>query len=293
MFRGAGTAIITPFTEDLQVDFDALRAVVQDQLAGGIQALIVLGTTGEAPVISEHERKQIIDTVMEENGGQAKVLVGTGGTDTFKTLQLNAWAEKHGVDGLLIVNPYYNKSTQRGLITHYRAICELTSLPVMLYNVPSRTAMNMLPETILAIHEACPNVVAVKEACGDISQIAKLMAMKPDTLEVFSGNDDQALPMMALGAAGVISVFANVYPMVMAAIADNMLAGNANEALRIHNKYLRFMNLLFIETSPMPVKYACSIRGLCKNTLRLPLVPVTTETEDVLRSEMDKLKGMF
>lgn len=293
MFQGTGTAIVTPFTNELEIDYAALRTIVNDQINSGIACLVVLGTTGEAPVISDAEREKILSVVLEENNGRAKVILGTGSNDTAKTAVLNKMAERIGADGVLIVNPYYNKSTQAGLIEHYRYLCDKTSLPVMLYNVPSRTAMNMQPETVIKIHEQCPNVFAVKEACGDISQIARLMAMKPESLTVYSGNDDQTVPMMVLGAAGVISVFSNVYPAVMVKLSEAMLKGNIKEALRIQNKYLSFMNLLFIETSPMPVKFACSYRGLCLNTLRLPLIPVSASTEQLLRNEMDLLKGVL
>ncbi|MCE1189120.1 MAG: 4-hydroxy-tetrahydrodipicolinate synthase [Ignavibacteria bacterium] len=289
MFRGVGTALITPFNGEGEIDLESMTRVVKDQVAGGVSMLIVLGTTGESPVISDNERVSITETVIEAAEGKAKVIVGTGTNDTRKTVKLNKLAEDCGAEGLLIVNPYYNKSTQSGLVDHYSYICEQTSLPVILYNVPSRTGMNVAPETVLEIHQKNPNVIAVKEASGDISQIARLCAMKPESLTVLSGNDDQTLPIMSLGARGVISVFSNVYPKLMTQIVEACLAGNYAEALQIHTRCLRMMNVLFLEASPIPVKYACSVRGLCSNTLRLPLVPVTAKTAEIISAEMNKM----
>jgi 4-hydroxy-tetrahydrodipicolinate synthase len=207
----------------------------------------------------------------------------------MKVVLLNKIAEEYPVDGVLIVNPYYNKTTQAGLVTHYKYISERTTLPIMLYNVPSRTAMNILPDTILKIHDECKNVVAVKEACADISQIARLCAQKPATLSVVSGNDDQTLPIMALGGDGVISVFSNAYPAEMTALTTALLNQDYDMARKINNTYLKMMNLLFVETSPSPLKYVASRMGLCKNILRLPLVQVTESSEKVLDAEYEKL----
>ncbi len=290
MFQGTGTAILTPFDEQLNVDYASLKKLTRFQVDNKVDMIVVLGTTGESPVISGEERKKIIETVMAESAGKTKIIVGTGTNDTRKTVKLNRMAEDLKADGVLVVNPYYNKSTQAGLVENYKHISEHCGLPIVLYNVPSRTAMNMLPETILNIHDTCKNVVAVKEACGDISQIARLCAYKPDTLTVLSGNDDQTIPMMALGAKGVISVFSNVYPKEMKSIIDAMLEGHYDTALCIHNKYLKMINLLFVETSPSPVKYVASLLKLCKNILRLPLVPATRQAERLLAEELHLLE---
>lgn len=289
MFSGTGTALITPFNEDLTIDFKSLKLLVEDQISNGISAIIVLGTTGESPVIEEDERRKLIDEVVSLVNKRIKVIVGTGTNDTKKVVKYNKIAEQYNVDGLLIVNPYYNKSTQAGLVEHYKFISEKTDLPIILYNVPSRTAMNILPETVLAIHDKCKNVVAVKEASGDISQIAKLCSIKPDTLTVFSGNDDQTLPIMALGGKGVISVFSNIYPKEMCSMTDAILNNDFKLALSLNNKYLKMMNLLFVETNPIPVKYLASVRGLCKNIFRLPLVKANSNTEKLLMDEHLKL----
>lgn len=290
MFQGTGTALITPFDEELNVDYKALRKLVGFQVENKVNFLVVLGTTGEASVIDEEERKKIIETVVTEAAGKIPIVIGTGSNDTKKVVKLNKIAEELHADGVLIVNPYYNKGTQSSLVDHYKYIAERTQLPIILYNVPSRTAMNMQPETILKIHLSCPNVVAVKEASGDISQIANLISMKPENLDVLSGNDDQTLPIMALGGVGVISVFSNPFPLQMAEITTAMLLPDLIKARQLNKKYLKMMNLLFIETSPMPVKYACSFLGLCKNTLRLPLKPITENSEILIKKEIEKIK---
>jgi 4-hydroxy-tetrahydrodipicolinate synthase len=289
MFKGVGTALITPFKKDQSLDIDSLRKIVIQQLNGGVDALIIIGTTGESPVIEFDERKQIIKQVVEEVKGKIPVIVGTGTNNTKKVIELNRQAEELKTDGLLIVNPYYNKGTQDSLVEHYKFIALQTKLPIILYNVPSRTGMNILPETVVRIHKECKNVVAVKEASGNISQIAHLISIKPDSLSVLSGNDDQTLAIMASSGDGVISVFSNPYPAKMKMITDAILKGKLKEAQDLNNKYLSMMNSLFVETSPSPVKYVMSKLGLCENVLRLPLVKATPKTEELLDNEMKKL----
>ncbi len=289
MFRGVGTAIITPFDKDYNVDYKSLKKICRQQINGGVDAVIVLGTTGESPVINLDERKKIISTVIEEINGKAEIIIGTGTNDTKHVVELNKVAEELKADGLLIVNPYYNKGTQESLVDHYKYISERTNLPIMLYNVPSRTGMNIMPETIVKISDACSNVVGVKEACGNISQIAHLISIKPEKLLVYSGNDDQTLPIMSLGGFGIISVFSNAYPKELKQITDAIFNNNLLLAQKLNNKYLSMMNSLFIETSPMPIKYVMSKLGLCENILRLPLIPITKKTENILDSEMKKI----
>ena len=286
MFKGTGTALVSPFKDDQTVDVDALIKIIQHQLNAGIDALIVLGTTGESPVINPDERKKIISLVVEEVNRKIPVIVGTGSNDTKKVVENNKLAEEINADGLLIVNPYYNKGTQDSLVEHYKYISDRTKLPIILYNVPSRTSMNLLPETVIRIHNECKNVVAVKEASGNISQIAHLISIKPETLSVLSGNDDQTLAIMASGGDGVISVFSNPYPAEMKKITSAILNNKLKEAQLLNNKYLAMMNALFIETSPSPVKYVMSKLGLCENILRLPLVKTTRKAEEILDNEM-------
>lgn len=289
MFKGTGTALITPFNEDLSVDYDSLKRITAQQIAGGVDALIVLGTTGESPVINDEERKKIVSTVQEVVNGSIPVIVGTGTNNTLHVVELNRMAEELSADGLLIVNPYYNKGTQKSLVEHYKYISERTRLPIILYNVPSRTSMNILPETAIRIFEDCRNVVAIKEASGSISQIAELMASKPAGFQVFSGNDDQTLPIMALGGAGVVSVFSNPYPEQMKKLTNALLNQQMEEAQLLNNKFNEMMNKLFIEASPSPVKYVMAKLGYCRNVVRLPLTRLTEKNEPVLDAAMKKL----
>jgi 4-hydroxy-tetrahydrodipicolinate synthase len=289
MFRGTGTALITPFKKDQSLDENALRKIIHQQIDGGVDALIVIGTTGESPVIEFEERAKIISLVIEEVKGKIPVIVGTGTNNTKKVIELNKQAEDLKADGVLIVNPYYNKGTQDSLVEHYKFISDRTKLPIILYNVPSRTAMNILPETAVRIHKECKNVVAIKEASGNISQIAHLISIKPSSLSVLSGNDDQTLAIMSSGGDGVISVFSNPYPAEMKKITSVMLNNDLKLAQEFNNKYLSMMNTLFVETSPSPVKYVMSKLGLCENVLRLPLVKATEKAEELLDKEMKKM----
>lgn len=291
MFKGVGTALITPFDKDFNVDYTSLRRICRQQVEGGVDAIVVLGTTGESPVFSIDERKKIIETVIEEVKGKAEIIVGTGTNDTRKVVELNKIAEELKAAAVLIVNPYYNKGTQESLIEHYKYISERTPLPIVLYNVPSRTAMNVLPETIVKIAESCKNVVAVKEACSNISQIANLIAIKPENMAVYSGNDNETLPIMALGAAGVISVFSNAYPKELKKLTNAIADNNFVLARELNKKYISMMNALFVETSPIPVKCVMNKLGLCENILRLPLVPATAKAEKRLDEEMKKLSA--
>lgn len=291
MFKGTGTAIITPFNPDFSINYDNLKKVVNYQLKNNIEAIIVLGSTGEAPVIDDYEREKVIDLVVQEVNHKAKVIVGTGTNDPKHNLHHNKVAEKYNADGLLIVNPYYNKGTQRSLVEHYKYLCGQTNLPVIVYNVPSRTGMNILPDTILKIADACPNVKGVKEACGNISQIAELIANKNDDLIILSGNDDQTLPIISMGGEGVITTFGNAFPQELRLIVNLALENNYTDAKLYHNAYLKMMNLLFIETNPMPLKYMMSKLGFCDDVLRLPLISILDAHKSLIDSEYENLKN--
>lgn len=290
MFKGVGTAIITPFDDDRNVDYGALRSFVNYQVSNGIDSLIVLGTTGEPPTLTYDEREKIISTVIEEANKRVPVIVGTGSNCTEEVIKLNKQAEKYGADALLIVNPYYNKGSQESIIKHYEYISERTDLPIMLYNVPYRTGMNLLPETVAAIADKCKNVFGTKEACSNISQIAELFSLIPEGFKVYSGNDDQVLPIMAMGGEGVISVFANAFPKEIKSIAQAILNNNYELARKYNNKYVKMMNLMFIESSPSPVKYILSLMGLCKNVLRLPLDEVCEKSKIILKEAFDNFE---
>jgi len=287
MFQGIGTALATPFNEDLSIDFASYKKLIKRQITSGIDYIVVLGTTGESPVISDAEREQLISTAFEAAEGKTKIVIGTGSNDTAKVVKLNELAAKYNPDALLIVNPYYNKGTQASLVQHYNYIAERTSLPIMLYNVPSRTGMNVLPETAIKIHKANKNVVAIKEASGNISQIAQLLATAPKEFEVVSGNDDQTIPIMALGGVGVISVYSNAFPKELKEITNAMQKNDLHLAQSLNQKYLKMMNLIFEETSPAPLKFILSKLNICKNILRLPLAPVTEKTESLLLKELE------
>ncbi|MGA8263141.1 MAG: 4-hydroxy-tetrahydrodipicolinate synthase [Ignavibacteriaceae bacterium] len=292
MFKGAGTAIVTPFDKDQNVDYNSLKRITKHQVDNSIDAIIILGTTGEAPVVDGDEREKIIETIMTEAAGKCKIIIGTGGNNTKKVAELNKATDEFKPDGLLIANPYYNKGTQESLVEHYKFLSERISTPIMLYNVPSRTGMNLLPETAVKIHESCKNVVAIKEASGSISQIAHLCSIKPDSFRVVSGNDDQTLPIMAVGGDGVISVFTNAFPKQMKQITDAFFADKVSEAQKYNNMYLEMMNALFYETSPGPLKYIMNKMGMCENVFRLPIAPVGKKTETRLDEVFERFSKL-
>ena len=255
MFYGLGTALITPFDENYNVDYEALRKITRFQVDSNVDALIVLGTTGESPVINLSEREKIVATVIEEAAGKTKIIVGTGTNDTFDVVEMNKIAEKQKVDGLLIVNPYYNKGTQESLLVHYKYISDRTTLPILLYNVPTRTGMNILPETAVKLFEQCKNVKGIKEASGNISQIAHLFAIKPDQFFVYSGNDDQTLAIIALGGSGEISGIFKCFPVAQKkSLVEAALKGDYNTARELNNKYMRMMNILFARNKSLTYK---------------------------------------
>jgi 4-hydroxy-tetrahydrodipicolinate synthase len=288
MFIGIGTALVTPFYENGDVDYKTLKKLVNFQIENGVDSLVVLGTSAEAATLDFDERDKILDVVTETADKRIPIIAGTGTNNTADVLKFNKQAEKFGVDGLLIVNPYYNKGTQESSIKHYQYVSERTDLPILLYNVPSRTAMNLLPETVVEIADKCKNIVGIKESSGNISQIAHLFSIIPPNFLVYSGNDDQTLPIMALGGAGIISVFANVFPKQMKLFTTAIINNNFEKAREYNNRFISMMNLLFIETSPMPVKYVMSLMGLCENTLRLPLDAVTDKSKNILKTAYEK-----
>jgi len=290
MFQGIGTAIVTPFTEEMEVNYQDLKNIAQMQVEAGTDSIVVLGTTGETPTITLDERKQIVKTVVEEVKGKIPVIVGTGTNSAIDVIKYNKMAEEAGADGLLIVTPYYNKTSQEGLFQSFKLYADYTKLPIIIYNVPSRTGVNMKIDTILRLHDECENIIGIKEAGGDISFVAELMAKKPSTLKVFSGNDDQTLSMMALGAEGLISVAGNIIPKDMVNLTHLMLQGNIKEAQKYNNRLNQIFNELFIEVNPIPVKYAASLMGICDNSVRLPLVTLSKENEEVIEKTLQDLE---
>ncbi|TGG87306.1 4-hydroxy-tetrahydrodipicolinate synthase [Geotoga petraea] len=291
MFRGVGTALITPFKDNGEIDYKKYEALLEFQIQNEIDALIVLGTTGESPTISIEERRELTKIAVKMSNGQVPVIVGTGSNDTEKVLKLNKIAEEDGADGLLIVTPYYNKTNQAGLVKNYNYIAENTSLPIILYNVPSRTGVNILPETAKELSKI-ENIVAIKEASGDMSQVLKTINLCSSKMKVLSGNDDQAFPLILSGGDGVISVFSNLAPKAMKQITTNIFENDYQKAREIFYKYLNLMNLMFIDVNPIPIKFAMSKIGLSNNNLRKPLFKLSKEKEELILQEMRKL-GMI
>ena len=270
VFTGAATAIITPFTES-GVDWDALGRLIDDQLAGGINGIVAAGTTGEGSTLTDREHEDVISFCVKRVAGRVPVIAGTGSNNTAHAIERTQTACRAGADAVLLVTPYYNKTTQRGLIASFSAIADASSVPCILYNVPSRTGLNMLPETlaVLAKHE---KIAAVKEACGNISQVAKERLLCGDELDIYSGCDDQIVPTLSLGGKGIISVIANILPKETAEICSRFFSGDVQGAAALQLKLLSLMNQLMIETNPIPAKAACAAIGYGRNLLRLPLV---------------------
>jgi 4-hydroxy-tetrahydrodipicolinate synthase len=284
IFKGSGVAICTPFTED-GVDFKKLEELLEWQVKEGTDCIVVCGTTGEASTMSEQERKDTIKFTVDVINKRIPVIAGTGTNNTAVSIKMSQYAESVGVDGLLVITPYYNKTTQKGLIAHFTAISESVNTPIVIYNVPSRTGMNITPKTL---QQLCgdKNIVAVKEASGDISQIAKIKALCGDKLDIYSGNDDQAIAIMALGGLGVISVDANIIPKDISKMTHLFLEGKTKEALKMQLDSLALNDALFIETNPIPVKTAMNLMGMNAGKLRLPLVEMSEGNLEILKTEM-------
>ena len=286
LFIGCGTALVTPFTKE-GIDFDTFKKLIDFQLQQGVDALIVLGTTGESSTMSLEEKKQVAKFVIDNVHKQVPVIVGAGGNNTKSVIEFSKYAENVGADGLLLVTPYYNKTTQNGLIMHYTEIAKNTSLPIILYNVPSRTGLNIEPKTCLELSKI-PNIIAIKEASGNISQIAKIASLCGDNLHIYSGNDDQTLPILSLGGIGVISVLSNIAPKFVHNMVFDYLSGNYTLAKDSQIKAISLIDSLFCETNPIPIKSALSMIGYDSMRVRLPLVPMSIEKQQILEKEMKK-----
>ena len=283
VFTGAGTAVITPMTET-GVDYEALGRLIDFQVEKGIDAIVAAGTTGEGSTLTDRDHEELIRFCVKRIAGRVPVIAGTGSNNTAHAIERTKTACAAGADAVLLVTPYYNKTTQRGLIASFSAIADASSVPCILYNVPSRTGLNMLPETLKALAEH-ERVTAVKEACGNISQVAKELELCGDKLDVYSGNDDQTVPILSLGGKGVISTVGNIVPGEMAEMCRKFFAGDVKGAAEIQLRLLSLMNQMMIETNPIPVKAACAAMGFGKYILRLPLV----EMEDGNRQKLLEL----
>lgn len=274
IFTGSGVALITPMLSDGKVNFDVLEQLLEFHIANGTDSIIACGTTGEAATLSEAEHCEVLAFVCEKVNGRIPVIAGTGSNDTSTAVMLSRSAEKSGADAVLTVTPYYNKTSQDGLIKHFNVIADSIDIPVVLYNVPSRTGCNIKPKTYA---ELCkhPNIRAAKEASGDISQVALIRSLCGDNLDIYSGNDDQTVPFMSLGALGVISVFANICPKEMHDICQLCLDNNFAEAQKLHFHYLELMNIMFSDVNPIPIKTAMNLYGFDAGECKLPLVPMS------------------
>jgi 4-hydroxy-tetrahydrodipicolinate synthase len=288
--RGCATALVTPFGSDGAVDIGRMRALVARQIEGGVRLLVPCGTTGESVTMSGAEREQVIRATIETAKGRARVIAGTGSNNTAHAVEQSKEAAGWGADAVLVVAPYYNKPTQEGLYQHFRAVAEaVPETPVVLYNVPGRTSSNISAETTLRLARDFANVVAVKEASGNLAQIMEILRGKPEGFLVLSGDDAMTFAMIALGADGLVSVAANEEPRVMSLMVDTALEGNWNRARALHYVLLPLMDVNFIESSPGPVKAAMALMGLLEENLRLPLVPVTEKTRERVREVISEL----
>jgi 4-hydroxy-tetrahydrodipicolinate synthase len=286
LFKGSGVAIVTPFNES-GVDFKKLEELLEWHIANNTDAIIICGTTGEASTMTEAEKKETIKFTVDIVKKRIPVIAGTGTNNTAYSIEMSKWAESIGVDGLLVITPYYNKTSQRGMIEHFKAIDAAVNTPIILYNVPARTNMNISAEVLLKLTEL-KNVVAVKEASGDLSQIAKIKALCGDKIDIYSGNDDQTISILSLGGIGVISVLANVMPKEVHDMCELFLSGKTKEALEIQINTLDLANTLFIEPNPIPVKTALNLMGYKVGALRLPLFEMEGSNLEKLTSVLKK-----
>lgn len=287
VFKGAGVALVTPMNADGTVNYDTLGELIDFQVSSGTDAIISCGTTGESATLSAKERNEIVKFTVKKVAGRIPVIAGTGSNSTESALNNSIEAEKLGVDGLLIVTPYYNKTSQRGLIEHYTYIADRVNIPIVLYNVPSRTGVNIKPETYFELSKH-QNICAVKEASGDISAVAKIRAMCGDDLAIYSGNDDQIVPMLSLGALGVISVFSNICPKECHAIAKEFFNGNVISASEMQIKYLELINSMFCDVNPIPVKEALNMMGYNCGKCRMPLCQLNEENYNNIKFLLKK-----
>jgi len=285
-FKGAGVAIVTPFKNDSSIDFAALGRVINHVISGGINYIVAIGTTGESVTLTQEEKKAVISYVVETVDNRVPIVCGIGGNNTHEVVNSIRHADLEGVDGILSVTPYYNKPTQRGLFQHFREIATCSPIPVIIYNVPGRTSCNITAETCLELAHAFENIVAVKEASGDLTQIMKIINGKPENFSVIAGDDMLTIPVIASGGAGVISVLANAFPSQCSEIVSQSLKNNFKAAREIQFRYLEIIELLFVEGNPAGVKDMLSIMNLCHNFVRLPLVavsrPVHTRIQKVI-----------
>jgi 4-hydroxy-tetrahydrodipicolinate synthase len=284
--EGCYTALVTPFQKDGRLDEPAFRRLVRLQLKGGVSGLVPCGSTGEAATLTHEESRRVVELTLEETQGALPVIAGVGTNATWKALELAREAETLGADALLLLAPYYNKPTQEGLYAHFRAVCDSTRLPAVLYNIPGRTAVNVAPATIARLAKDCPNLVAVKEAAGSLDQVSEILVRAPQGFTVLSGDDSLTLPMMSVGARGVVSVLSNVAPKATRQLCELFLAGQNKKAAALHARMFPLIKALFCETNPIPVKAALELMDICRADPRLPLTPLTASNRALLKREL-------
>lgn len=290
IFKGAGVAIVTPFTQDDKVNFEELGKMIDFQIAGGTDAIIICGTTGESSTLTHEEHDECIKFAVEHTAGRVPVIAGTGSNSTAEAIRLSTHAQNNGADALLLVTPYYNKATQRGLIQHYTAIANSVDLPIILYNVPSRTGVNILPQTAVTLAKNVKNIVAVKEASGNISQVAELAALADGCIDIYSGNDDQVVPLLSLGGVGVISVLSNVMPKLTHDMVMSYLNGDVKLSRQLQLSVMNLNKALFCEVNPIPVKEALNMMGWNAGAVRSPLCEMEPQHKELLRKELAAMK---
>ena len=288
IFKGCGTAIVTPFDET-GVNFEEFRKLIEFQIENKADSIIVCGTTGESSTMTIDEKKQTIKFAVDVVDGRIPVIAGTGGNCTASVIEFTKWAESVGVDGALIVTPYYNKTTQDGLIAHFTAIAKETSLPIILYSVPGRTGVNITPSTCKKLSEI-ENIVAIKEASGNLSQVAEISHLCGNNLYIYSGNDDQITPILSVGGIGVISVLSNIFPEYTHNIVNNFETGNISKSIEDQLKVIPLVNALFCEVNPIPVKAALNMVGFNVGIPRLPLIEMSIQNQEILKKELEKFK---
>src|SRR2546430_12989570 len=288
--RGCATALVTPFTANGAVDEERLKTLIEYQIAGAVKLLVPCGTTGESATMTDEEGQRVIKLTIEVASGRAHTIAGTGSNSTAAAIEYSLMAQTLGADAVLLVAPYYNKPTQEGLYAHFRAIAEaIPQIPIMLYNVPGRTASNIAAQTVLRLANDCENIVAIKEASGNLSQIMEILRERPANFKVISGDDAVTLPLIALGAEGIVSVASNEVPDLMSRMTELALAGNLTAARELHYRLLPLMEVNFIESSPGPVKAAMAIMGLLEDNFRLPPVPITEKSRARIREVIGEL----
>lgn len=287
IFTGVATAVVTPMNEDGSINFDRLREFIDEQIEAGITALVICGTTGESSTMTLEEHIEVIRVAVQHTNGRAKIIAGAGSNDTVCAADLAKEAEEAGVDALLLVTPYYNKATQSGLVAHYTYVADRVNIPIILYNVPSRTGLNIKPETYAKLAEH-KNIVAIKEANGDIASVIKTQLLCGDKIDIYSGNDDQIVPIMAMGGKGVISVLSNIMPKETVEMCNKMFSGDLKGAADMQIKLSSLIDALFCEVNPIPVKEAMNQMGLNMGPVRLPMTPMEPNTKALLTAELKK-----